>query len=566
MKKIKILGVCNAKVSGAALIKNNKIVAAVSEERYTRKKNDSSFPNRSIDYVLSACNLKIEDIDIIACGSWNIIDAEYIPIFTSEIFEFGEKNPESKQVILDRVSYSIKGDKCRRDEIVTNITNMGVPKERIRFYDHHTSHAYLAFYCSPFSDAMVLTMDGRGDFKSATLCLANRKTGLDLIDSVSVFNSLGLFYAYITKYLGFIPDKHEGKVTGLAAYGDAKKTINVLKKMINYKKGKIISGIGKYYIPYVNADIPKIADELKHYSREDIAAGAQELLEEITLEYLMPFIKKYRPKNLCLAGGVFGNVRLNKKIYDFSGVDKIYIFPQMGDGGNAFGGALIALIEEGNNFQYPMKSVYLGPSFTNAEIKNVLSKISGEVNITPLKKYTLKKVAKDIKNGSIVGFFNGRMEFGPRALGARSILAQATDPLINKTLNKRLHRTEFMPFAPVTLMEYANEYYIDWEKDDFSSRFMTICYDCTQRAKKETPAIVHIDGTARPQVIDRKDNPRYYDLIYEYHKLTGIPTLINTSFNNHEEPIVCSPQDAFTSLFRNNIDYLIIEDWVISQI
>lgn len=566
MKRLNILGVCNANVSGATLIKNNKIVAAVSEERFTRIKNDRSFPQYSINYVLNFGKVKISDIDIVSCGAWKIIDEEYIPEFTTEIFEWAQNVPESKNVIIERIKYAVTRDMASRDEIIEEMTERGASREKIRFYDHHTSHAYLAFYCSPFNDAMVLTMDGRGDFKSITLSLANRKDGLKIVDSVSLFNSLGFFYSYITKYLGFTPDRHEGKVTGLAAYGDAKKTINVLKKIINYHNGKIISGLGKYFMPYIDADLPNIAYELKQYSREDIAAGTQALLEEITLEYLKPFLKKYRSENICLGGGVLGNVLLNKKIHELPGVKNTYVFPQMGDGGNATGGALISLIEEENTFQYPLKNVYLGPSYSNTEIKKEIDKIKGKVNTTTLKKYTLKKVAEDITNDSVVGFFKGRMEFGPRALGARSILAQATDPKINETLNKRLHRTEFMPFAPVTLIEYAKDYYLGWKKDDFLSRFMTICYDCTPRAKKETPAIAHIDGTARPQVIERKDNPLYYDLVNEYQKLTGIPTLINTSFNNHEEPIVCSPRDALSCLFRNNIDYLVIEDFVIFDV
>ncbi len=435
---------------------------------------------------------------------------------------------------------------------------MGFQRSIISCYDHHLSHAATAFYPSPFEEALIVTVDGRGDFRSASVYVGKRKQELTNLDSTSMFNSLGAFYGFITRFLGFIPDRHEGKITGIAALGDPKACIDVLKEMIDFENGKIVASIGKKYNPFLGGKLPYIEEKLALFSKEDVAAGAQALLEDIILKYIRRFLTETGLKNVALAGGVFGNVKLNEKILEMDLVDNIYVFPSMGDGGNAVGGALIKLYESGREFSYPLKHVYLGPSFSSEKIQKTLEKNRNQVEWFKLEEYTLDKIAEDLVNGLIIGLFTGRMEFGPRALGARSIIARATDQDINDTLNKRLNRTEFMPFAPVTLKSHAKESFIGWQEDHMSAEFMTVCYPCSDEFIKQSPATSHVDKTARPQIIDRENNPLYFDILNRYYKLTGIPTLINTSFNNHEEPMVCSPEDAIRSLLLGNIDYVIM--------
>ena len=560
-----ILGVCNAQVSGASIIIDSEIVSSVNEERFTRVKNDRSFPRKSIEYCLENSSLKPEVIDFVACGAWKGIDEKFLPQCMDDVLKAILNDSTAEKLLSDRTRVAVERDHRFKKELIEQVVKIGFPEEKISFYDHHLSHAFTAFYPSPFEDALVLTIDQRGDFKSATVCSASRKDGIELLDSVSMYNSLGSLYAYITNYLGFTPNKHEGKVTGLAAYGDHTKCVDIITSMIDYKEGKIIANIGEKFSPFPTNKLPNIEKELDKFSKEDISAAVQYVTEDITLKYLSKFIAETGLRNICVAGGLFGNVKLNQKIYELEDVDNIYVFPQMGDGGNALGGALIKLYENGGSIKYPLKHVYLGPKYSKSEISEVLNRYNTELNITSLNDYTLKLVAKDISDGKYVGIFKGRMEYGPRALGARSIIVRATDKDITKILNKRLNRTEFMPFAPITLEEYAHEYYVGWKKEHLASYFMTLCYVCTERANKETPGIVHVDNTARPQIVNSDFNRLYYDLLLEYYNLTGIPTLINTSFNNHEEPIVCSPEDAIKSLLIQNADYILFEDFIVSK-
>jgi carbamoyltransferase len=256
------------------------------------------------------------------------------------------------------------------------------------------------------------------------------------------------------------------------------------------------------------------------------------------------------------------NVKLNFVLSKHPKVKEVYVFPHMGDGGNALGGALNIAIEKYNITHITMRTAYLGTEFSNSEIENKLKdselkhrKISSEEKISLAAEY--------ISKGKIVGWFQGRMEYGPRALGARSILASPIDPSINDSLNKRLNRTEFMPFAPVTAPKFAKDFFVGWKESDTATKFMTICYPCTPKLKEIAPAVVHIDNTARPQVILREENPEYHDLICKCNDLYNLPVLINTSFNHHEEPILNSPNDAIRSFKKGNVDYLFIGDYLV---
>lgn len=566
-----LLGVCNANDSGACLVRDGEIVAAANEERFVRKKNISTFPQESIRYVLSSQGVSIRDIDWVGCGAWCGIDSNttLYRLFEDVVDQIDHAQSDTKEHLLDRIRVTISRDSDQKQNLLQGLQSMGVSPEKVIFCDHHYSHAITAFYCSPFEEAYVFTADGRGDFRSVSLWHGTRSGGMKLIDFATELTSPGAMYGFITNLLGFIPDRHEGKVTGLSARGRLTEVFQILKSgfWFDQKIGKIRSRIGDFYRPSLSAKMPKLAEKLSAFSREDIAFAAQKLLEEILTGFLMKYIKSNpaRSVNLCLAGGCMSNVKLNYEISELSPVKNIYVFPQMGDGGNALGGAIHAELTKGEKRYFALPTVYLGPEYQELEILQVL-----EAQSLPFVKVSsAEKVDRTVEwlmQGKIVGWFQGRMEYGPRALGARSILASAQNTGITQILNRCLHRSDFMPFAPVTIREYASTCFVGWNEDQTASRFMTTCYKCTPYMMEKCPAVVHVDNTARPQVVFREDNPEYYEVVKSYIERTGFPALINTSFNHHEEPIVNNPSDAVRSLLKGNVDVLIAGNFMVSAL
>jgi carbamoyltransferase len=303
---------------------------------------------------------------------------------------------------------------------------------------------------------------------------------------------------------------------------------------------------------------------LEGYSREGIAATAQRRLEEVMTKLVRNAVKATGQHKVAVAGGVFANVKLNQRINELEEVDDIYVFPEMSDGGLALGSALMALSRTKRIEPFRLRDVYFGPEFTNRQIEEELRK-SG-LNYEGFSQDALEeRVAKLLTQGKVIARFDGRMEYGPRALGNRSILYHAEDPTVNDWLNKMLKRTEFMPFAPVTLKEHAQKCYKGIKEDQYTAKFMTITFDCTDWMKKVSPAVVHVDGTARPQIITEEENPSYYRILKCYYEKTGIPTIVNTSFNMHEEPIVCSPKDAIRAFKMGHLDYMAIGNFMVSN-
>ena len=308
-----------------------------------------------------------------------------------------------------------------------------------------------------------------------------------------------------------------------------------------------------------------LKDVAKNNSKEDISAGVQYFAEKVSVEFLKRHLKD-DPVPVVLAGGVFANVRINQKIRELPNVSNVFVQPAMGDDGLSLGSSLVAFSKVNKNalesLPRPMeiKDTYYGPKIKRDQVVSYLeeNKIDYEIfsDIT-------KKVAVWINEGKIIGYYQGKLEYGPRALGHRSILVRPTDKNINNSLNKRLNRTEFMPFAPAVISEKANEYFIDYKDDHLASEYMTITYDVYEQKQKEIEAVVHVDGTARPQVVFKSKEPTYHDIIYQYYLISGIPVIINTSFNAHEEPIVFTPEDAYKSFINGAVDILVMEDIVV---
>jgi carbamoyltransferase len=380
---------------------------------------------------------------------------------------------------------------------------------------------------------------------------------------VDSFNSLGNFYSYVTEICGFRAEKDEGKITGLAAVG---KPIyaDTLGEFIHYHEpGQI-----RYRVPmYFRSAVRLISERLPaDFDRADLAASVQLILEEVGTQFVDYWVRKTGLKNLAVAGGVFANVKFNQRVHELPGVENIFIHPAMDDSGLSVGSALAALSErpdeDPKRLIQSLTNVYFGNQYTDAEIEVAVESSDCQANYLP---NIHKEVARLLAEGHVVARFTGAMEYGPRALGHRTILYQTTDPSVNDWLNTRLKRTEFMPFAPATLTKFATSRYEGMDGAMDPARFMTITFNCTEQMKRESPGVVHVDGTARPQLIDSKTAPDFHAILSAYHQLTGIPSLINTSFNMHGEPIVCTPDDALRSFQAGSLDYLAIGNWLVKH-
>ena len=564
IKKLKILSFHNSLESSVVYFDNGVVKEAVSEERFNRVKNFRGMPKKSINYIFSKYNINFKKLDFVISG---IIDSKYpseevkkkldekLKVILRE-----KKNKKFKKKYFERVNTEIKwNQKCLNEIISYSKENNFFNK--LVLVDHHKSHAASAYFCSPFKNAKVFTFDGKGGFKSSSYYDARNSIFIEK-DFNTTFESLGYFYGNITKALGFKAERHEGKITGLAAYGKKTKILDYFKSFIKFQNGKINISLSKDYMPWFcdKKDLPNFYLNINKYSKEDVAYAAQYILEDIVCKYIKFKIKNKKKVNVCLAGGVFANVKLNQKIREIKNVKNVYIQPAMSDAGLSIGSIFAFLNKKFQIKPEFLENVYLG-SNAPSKIKTLKSLREKKVKFNQSKNIS-DVLIKEFKNKNIVGFFNGRMEFGPRSLCNRSILYHCKDKSINKWINEKLHRTEFMPFAPVTIEELAPRCFKGWKKEQRCAEFMTMTYSCTTEFKKNCPAAVHIDGTARPQIINKKNNIVMYKILKDYFKKTGDLAIINTSFNKHEEPIVENIEDAISALKQNVIDTLIIDKFV----
>jgi carbamoyltransferase len=572
-----VLGIIDSKPSSAAILKDGQILSAIAEERLCRMKMASGMPRQAIKQVMADAGITANDIDIVAVSQRvSVFEPEPIPWngwFDSK--HAGQPRPFEKISgalapvagyipFAQKAHHQIKDILSRKrlsqiPELLEKEYGITAP---VKYYDHHYCHATSAYYTSNYEVALVVTLDGGGDGLSGSVYQGEngRLTRLSAVDS---FNSLGNFYSYITHLCGFKAESHEGKITGLAALGKPA-YIDILREFVSYENpGQI-----QYTVPmYHRSALKQIASRLPaDFDKADLAASVQLLLEEIGIEFIRYWLQKTGIRSIAVAGGVFANVKFNQRVHELDEVDNFFVHPAMDDSGLAVGGAFAALADEAGadpmRLLQRLRNVYFGTSYGDDEIRAAIEafgfEATYEANITDV-------IAKLLAEGRVVARFTGRMEYGPRALGHRSILYQTTDPSINDWLNAHLLRTEFMPFAPATLQENADECYegLDGARD--SARYMTITFNCTEKMRAQSPGVVHVDGTARPQILDPETAPDFYKIGVAYHRLTGIPSLINTSFNMHGEPIVCTPEDALRSFNEGKLDYLAIGNWLVAN-
>jgi carbamoyltransferase len=573
-----VLGICSSHDASACAFRDGKLIAAISEERLSRIKTDGNrLPERAIDAVLAMAGATRRDVDHVAM-TYNHVPERYCRRTTlrkeverrlSRVAKKLTGRRKETQYFLNEVLRHVRDvepNKSFDDFFRRGLFLEGEgfrPGTQLHFVDHHLTHAAAAAFHSGFEEAAVVTLDGEGDLgihHTSSVFEDGRLRCLHLSDAPGT--SSGFFYMDVTELLGFRPLRHEGKVLGLAAFGDPQPLYAPLKRALRLSAdGSGFESDFAHLERAIDRRKAYIAEAIRGHPRENVAAAAQAVFEETIAGLVRNFMRATGKRQLAVNGGVFANVKLNQRIAALPEVERLFVFPGMSDTGNSVGAALMALdkLEPGYLARagHALVDVYLGPGYSDAQIQAELDRRGLQYERLD-EDALVERAAQAIHRGVVVGWFQGRMEFGPRALGNRSMIARATDANINRILNDRLDRTEFMPFAPSALAEYADELFDGVAPGRHAAEFMTITYDVKKPWRDKVPAVVHVDGTARPQLVRKDRNPLYWRVIDRYRQLSGIPLVLNTSFNVHEEPIVCQPKEAAQALVDNRIDALAI--------
>ena len=563
-----VLGIFDgAHDAGACVVAHGRIVAAVNEERLTRVKLQGSFPERSISEVLRVAGVSETDVDEIAVGGvltpqlylryWRWLQRNY----RLEEGLFYTPNPDWRAWVADFVQFrsgiTSLTPECwlgrMEKRFIPSAMRRDLPpalrRKPIHVYDHHTAHAASAYYSSGLDPCLCVTADGVGDGVSFGISqCANRE--VKRLASLGHDDSIAVFYALITAHLGFIPFRDEGKVLGLAARGRADRVD--VPFPFERAGGGLHCGckFGLRARPFLT--------RLARYSMEDVAAWLQSNTESLVVDVVAAWVERTGTRQVALAGGLFANVRLNQLIASLPSVASVYVFPQMGDGGLAAGAALAHVRPEP---EY-MEHVFLGPAYSDREIERALAHARLPYTRPPCLE---EAAAQRLAGRETVARFDGRMEYGPRALGNRSILVSAEDEAVCDRLNAALGRSRFMPFAPATPIERASQCYVSISAGARLAPFMAATFGCTPEMKRLCPAVVHVDGTARAQIVDAQTSQSFHKILTSYADRTGRPSLLNTSFNMHEEPIVCTPADAANAFRRAGLDWLAIGPFLAQQ-
>lgn len=548
--------------TSAAILRDGELLASVEEERLSRIKTDNAYPVQAIEEVLAIAGLSYADVDVVALANLSRHEQKpYSDAFYRQVFSLSKDDALIRRYYwkyqFDRYTRLLRRRKKARHEKLAQQPTYTV--------EHHLAHAASAYYPSPFAQERVgvITLDGAGDFSWASVWLGEHGKLTPVAHFPHIY-SLGLLYSAVTIYLGFKPSRHEGKVLGLAAYGNPEPLLSRLLAEINSNNWNELlkAKLARVTLGFHNELGQSVLAQLcKGLAKEDIAAGIQAFTEQLICGWVQEQVHILNVDKLALAGGVFANVKLNQRILALPELENIYVHPNMGDGGLAAGAAYDVYAQlQGGCMPVFNEQVYLGTEINRSNALQALEakgiKYSEPVELA-------QEVAQLLALGKVVARADGKMEYGPRALGNRTVMASCHDKSINQWLNEKFSRTEFMPFAPVILESEAKAYFPDWQPEHIAAQFMTLTYNASELALQNIPAAVHIDGTARPQVLCREQNPGYFDIISEYQKLTGIPSVINTSFNMHEEPIVRTAAEAIVAFQRADLDALILGPFLV---
>jgi len=572
-KTVYILGLsCYYHDASAALLKDGVIVAAAEEERFTRKKHDSSFPINAARFCLQSGGITSNDLAYVGFYEKPFLKMERVLSQHLEMF------PRSLKTFLSSIP-SWVNEKLRVPKAVRK--KLGY-KGDILFIEHHLAHAASTFLVSPFREAAIVTVDGVGEWTTTTYGVG-KGNNITLQKEIVFPHSIGLIYSTVTAYLGFSVNNSEYKVMGLAPYGNMDPRTNEyykkLRQVVDIKDDGSYRLDMSYFRYHYGDRMPsqKFCDllggpvEQKDATmakrHQDIAAGVQLLTEEIMTKILIHVRKETKQRNIVLAGGVALNSVYNGKILRKTGFKKIWIQPNASDGGTSIGVASYiynAILGHQRNFI--QKSAYLGPSYTSSQIRDFLDERKVRYSRFNSEKEMVSSVASLLNANKVVGWMQLGMEWGPRALGARSILANPCNPAAKELLNAKVkHREPFRPFAPAVCEDDALTYFDCDDPIPEPTDYMLMVYPVRKKWQKVIPSVTHVDGSGRLQTVRRDQNPRYYDLLKAFGKLSGVPILINTSFNIRGEPIVCSPYDAYKCMMGTGIDYLVMDTFLIAR-
>lgn len=556
------LGVHAGHDANVTLLDNDgRVLFAAGEERFNREKMFAGFPVLALQHVIREFKPGRTCIATPRLGSAAKALRELL--FFANSFRKGLAAPRFGVWLQLGIRKMIRGR-----TLETHSGSVGFdPSWPVINVEHHVAHAASAFYPSGFEQCKVMTLDGEGDGYSCCLFDAGPNGLTRTFAAYHNEMTTGRDYEKVTAMLGFHPLRHPGKITGLAAYGHYNEacieTLEAyLKQSWRTDRHRVLSTAQAYQVISDEGRAELLHERqtrFKAFSREDLSYAIQFLTERAVIDLLKKQVPNPSNTDIALAGGVFANVSLNKKIKQL-GFRRIFIQPAMSDAGLSLGAALE---QHPNRFHIkPFSTVYFGPSFSPDEVRELLRRenVSFEAPSDPA-----LAAAELLAQGNVLARCSGPMEFGPRALGNRTIMYHAGDPSVNDWLNKQLKRSEFMPFAPVTLERFAQDCYLGYQGAERASKFMTITFECTESMKAQCPAVVHVDGTARPQVIAAEDNPEYAAIIEAYYKKTGIPTVVNTSFNMHEEPIVMTPMDALRAFRASHLNAMLLGPFLLKN-
>ncbi len=558
-----ILGIsCFYHDAAAAIVKDGKLLAAAQEERFTRKKHDQNFPGNAVQFCLDYAKLQPEGLDYVVFydkpfTKFDRILQTYIATFPSGLFSF-----------LKAMPVWIKEKIWIRQLVKNQLPYDG----KVLFTEHHISHAASAFLVSPFEEAAILTIDGVGEWDTTTFGFG-RGNDIQLSHCIQFPHSLGLLYSAFTYYLGFRVNSAEYKVMGLAPYGEPRFTELILRELVEvredgsfrlhmkyftYEYGLIM--VGRKFARLFGEPVRQPESKLTQFHK-DVAASLQKVTDIIMIRLAQHVERETQMKHLCMAGGVALNCVSNSTILENTSFQDVFVQPAAGDAGGSVGAAFYAYNTVlGHPRSYVMKDAFLGPEFTDEQIESFLT--SRNVHFRKCgRKDLLEETAKHIADQKVVGWFQARMEFGPRALGSRSIIADARNPKNQSIVNLKIKfRESFRPFAPTVLYERTRDYF----EFDRPSPYMLFVAQ-VRNDRRTIPAVTHVDGSARLQTISRDQHPLYYDLIAEFERQTGCPVIINTSFNVRGEPIVCTPEDAWRCFMRTEMDCLVMGSYVLEK-
>lgn len=573
--------------SAAALVVDGEIIAAAQEERFSRKKHEPGFPSNAINYVLSEAGLHLDQLDHIA-----FYDKPFLK-FERLLETYVAYAPKGFKQFRTAMPVWLREKLFLKNQLIKELKRLDAnfDPEKLSFGEHHFSHAASAFYPSPFEEAVVLTIDGVGEWATTTVAIGKGRN-LDIIKEIHFPHSLGLLYSAFTYYTGFRVNSGEYKVMGLAPYGVPKYKELIIEKLIDLKEDGSFRLDQSYFdyatgLTMINKKFSNLFGEpVRNPDRDpltqfhmDIAASIQAVIEEVVLKMTRTLAVEYGIPNLCLAGGVALNCVANGKILKEQNFKKLWVQPAAGDAGGALGVALLVWHKELDrprkvNPTDSMKGSYLGPIYSQQAIEYELTRCGAKFE-SVTEEAMLESTAQALTDGKAVGWFQGRMEFGPRALGGRSILGDPRSETMQKTLNLKVkYRESFRPFAPSVLREDVSK----WFELDDDSPYMLLVDDVLREKRllisneeealfgikklnirrSEIPAVTHVDYSARIQTVHKETNPKYHALISKFKEKTGCAVLVNTSFNVRGEPIVCTPEDAFRCFMGTEIEYLVI--------